>query len=640
MATTRAIPVRGAYNSAVVLLHAVTAALRYFLLILLFRDLAHRRLLAAAATLVATMHGATAESVVGIVGAAEILAGAFMTLSWLAFAGALEATSTRLRVAWAFGAGLAYFASLLSKETGVFFPLVLAAYAVTTWSRPSAAAGRRPLVALLWTAAFAAIGAAMFLVLRKNALGSVVNFGLAGVFDDFTTIERLSTALRAVVLVYARGIVYPFGLSPNLTHQELPPEASLADPVVILGITLLLVLLSGALWLCARRNRSGPLLLWAFLAYLPTSNLIVPIGAIAAYRFLFTPLFALVAALAAAAARTSERRPPAMTAAVGLVVLGVLGFVGSRKLISQWSTPAALYAETLAMSPESAWALQNDTWVNHVGIEGANHQTRLAALRRVDRLLPGLHVVPSTGRVDRQSAASVWQMLMDRALFIGMTFAELGGDQGALKAEAERALREAERFAIDTPETRLDGLCRKAHIYLSFWRAQAARTELSAEERVGSIDAAIDALDQAKRYLPKTLDKGLRLKWYLLRHQALLERRGAAKLLPGAEILKEDIDRLLVDALAIDPDDADLRFTLAEGAATAGRFDLALGHLEHVIAKGKGSVRVFTMAAVYAERQGLAAKEMEFIRRASSLPARTPEEAKMREAAVQRLRRS
>ncbi|MCA9322382.1 MAG: hypothetical protein KDB53_16690, partial [Planctomycetes bacterium] len=98
------------------LLHGLVSLLRFLLLAFLFRGLRHGVYLAGAAAVIAGVHGIATESVVGMVGAAELLAALFMTCSWLAFSRGQAGLGPAHGKLWLFAAMPLWFLALLSKE--------------------------------------------------------------------------------------------------------------------------------------------------------------------------------------------------------------------------------------------------------------------------------------------------------------------------------------------------------------------------------------------------------------------------------------------------------------------------------------------------------------------------------------------
>ena len=158
------------------------------------------------------------------------------------------------------------------------------------------------------------------------------------------------TALK-VIGKYLFLLIWPANLSCDYSWAQIPlGGSSIAD----FGCWLLLAAALGAGALLLRHNRTGLFLAGAaFLVFLPTSNLLFPIGTIMAERFLYLPSIAfstaLVAVVFAAAVRVGK--PRFVPAVLAVMVVAYAGRTWARN--ADWQSDLTLATATVAASPES-----------------------------------------------------------------------------------------------------------------------------------------------------------------------------------------------------------------------------------------------------------------------------------------------
>ena len=137
-------------------------------------------------------------------------------------------------------------------------------------------------------------------------------------------------------IVDARIVFFPFGLANDYSGASIPIEASLVAFRPLLGIAIL-----GALLWTATRGRVAALFVTiTLLPYLLVGNLLVPVGAILAERFLYLPVagLCLLGALAIGKIGAPAHRPTIAAVAV----LGIAMFARSL----DWKDDATIFAAT------------------------------------------------------------------------------------------------------------------------------------------------------------------------------------------------------------------------------------------------------------------------------------------------------
>ena len=228
------------------------------------------------------VHPASTESVTNIIGRADLLAAMATLGGFLMYVKSTTAAGPR-RMAWLVGLGVATAAGVESKESAVTILAVIALYELA-WP------GRRRWRDLLAGCVAAGIPIAGMLVQRATVLA-----GSAPAEFPFTDNPMADagfwtgrlTALK-VMGQYLAQAVWPWRLATDYSYSQIPVGiGSVGD-----GLWVAAALLAGAglvgLW---RWNRTAFFLAgFALIGFLPTSNLLFPIGTIRADRFLYLPV--------------------------------------------------------------------------------------------------------------------------------------------------------------------------------------------------------------------------------------------------------------------------------------------------------------------------------------------------------------
>jgi tetratricopeptide (TPR) repeat protein len=294
---------------------------------------------ALAAALLFALHPVQSEAVLYVSGRTDVLAAGFGLGALLLHARASGWSGTAER-RFAFPGALACFAlSLGSKESAALLPLALVV-GDRLFERRRARSTRADY--LRWSAYACTLAA--YAAWRGSLEGEPLLVAAPG--DLLEMLERLSGALAAITS-YASLLVFPVGL-----HLERFVSSGTFWSWGA-GLVLVACWLAGALW---ARPPIRFWLAWAAAAYLLTANLIpvypgLPAGNVfAPEHFLYLPSTGLFVAVAlAAATRLSTRAAAAVLSLALLVFAGIL-----YDRAQDWRDEEALYAHTLAYSPDSA----------------------------------------------------------------------------------------------------------------------------------------------------------------------------------------------------------------------------------------------------------------------------------------------
>lgn len=311
-----------------VLLHALTALLVFRLLL---RLVPGSWPAAAVGAGVFAVHPVTVESVAWVSSRGDILAVLFMVAALLAF----EREGWGRTVMGVTLGALACFA----KESALVLPalLLLRDLALPTGHRVH-------LRTTILRLGLLGIVVALYLVARGQVVGELAQVA------SFPGGSRVATArgMLAGYGWYVKALVWPSGFPFDL-HLSIP--ASFADPRVVVGAGLLLTTFAAGLWGMVQRDaRLLTFAAWGFLACLvPVSNLIVPLKALVAERFLYPGLVCAVAAIAWAVTRLRGRWRVAALAAVTLAMLALVPLTWQRT--RAWESDSTLWETVLRERP-------------------------------------------------------------------------------------------------------------------------------------------------------------------------------------------------------------------------------------------------------------------------------------------------
>ena len=320
------------YHWTNLLLHLGNVLLVYF---------AARRFTPAAAPFIAILwgvHPVLTESVASIAGRPDLIAGACVLGGLLLYWMSTEVSGVT-RAAYLCALAVTTLVGALAKESAIVLPGIVALYEFL-WRR------ERHGVGMLWGMVAMIVPIQVMLYLRGAAL-----FGLpATVFPfwdnpitgaDFWT--GRATAL-AVMSRYLGLLVWPVRLSSDYSWAQIR-----AGDGALIGIVAAAALAGGlvVLW---RKSRVGFFVAAsAMLTWLPSSNLLFPIGTIMAERFLYLPAIAFAAGVVWLAMRVRERR--AAYVAMALLATAYAAMTWERN--RDWENDVKLAESAALHSPES-----------------------------------------------------------------------------------------------------------------------------------------------------------------------------------------------------------------------------------------------------------------------------------------------
>jgi tetratricopeptide (TPR) repeat protein len=284
-------------------IHAVNG----FLVFLLCTSLVGAGVVPIAAMLIYLAHPVHTEAVTSIVGRSELFSACFFLVAWLLFRKGKPVLSAVL-----------FALALLSKENALVLPAILV---LDLWLGGERDSNSRK-KALWQLLAYLPVIVA-YVVLRMSVLGSFgIPVSAQYMSGHLTYFERLFTAGR-VFINYLVLIFLPVNVAGDYDYNAVP----IAGPLNVdawLGLLLTIAIALWALWY-HRRNRFVTLgILFAFVAFAPASNWILPISVLMAERFLYLPLIGISIALAFAFNAIQDPRHRRMVAIGSLAAAIIL----------------------------------------------------------------------------------------------------------------------------------------------------------------------------------------------------------------------------------------------------------------------------------------------------------------------------
>lgn len=389
------------YHWINLILHAINVFLVFVLTRKLLRELAP----AVIAAGVWSVHPVLTESVTNIVGRADLWAGMSVIGGLLAYLKSAETTGQERRKLLTVLAGITVL-GCFAKESAVSLFAVIVVYELTWWQAArmrhllTACAAMAPALALMWWA-------------RSEVLGHGAGGTFPFVDNPIVAAGFWNGRLTAVKVMaqYMRLLVWPAHLSADYSWAQIRLTTGSAGDWAAWAAVALTTAGTALLY---RRNKPAFFAAgFAFVTFLPTSNLLIPVGTIMAERFLYLPAIGLAICLALALGAAARRLGGGDRAAIAAGLLIAAGF-GARTLArnADWRDDYTLW---------SAQALNaTQSFKTHVGLAKAmvepDHYDIEGALSEMDKALAILDRVP-----DRLNESAVYYRFGATYLGIGRT---------------------------------------------------------------------------------------------------------------------------------------------------------------------------------------------------------------------------
>jgi tetratricopeptide (TPR) repeat protein len=355
------------YHAVNLLLHWLNTVLAF----LLVRGVTGRAWAALVVAAVLASHPLTVESVTNVVGRADLFAGLSILGGLCLYRGFLGAVGRR-RLPWLVALGAAYAAGVFSKESAVVLPALMLLHDLLFPPAPcpTRTATLRQIAARAWPA-FASIlpGLALLMWARWtlfHAAPPLVQFGGDNPIVNAPFWTGLMTAVK-VAGYYLSLVVWPARLSCDYSYDAISlfgwTLASGQDPHAWLALIAVALLTAIAAVSWRRQPAVSFFLGLAAIAFLPTSNLLFPIGTIMAERLMYVPVVGLAAAAVLVLAMSGERlatrwpsgSPRARAAGVMVLAACVVCALGVRTSVrnGDWTSSLRLWSSAQQVVPES-----------------------------------------------------------------------------------------------------------------------------------------------------------------------------------------------------------------------------------------------------------------------------------------------
>lgn len=327
--------------------HWINLALHTINVLLVFalaRRLLGRLVPAALLAALWAVHPASTESVTNIIGRSDLLAGMAMLGGLLIYV--KSTTAGGWRIVWLVGLGMLTAAGVASKESAMMIAAVIVLYELA-WP------GRRRWLDLLSGLLATGIPIAAMWFLRASVLAASppAEFPFTDnpiVGAGFWTGRLTALKVAGLCLVQA---VWPWRLSIDYSYSQIPLGIRGAEDCLAVAMTLLAVAGLVGLW---RWNRTAFFLVgFAVVAFLPTSNLLIPIGSIRADRFLYLPSMGVLGCVVLALSWFSSRLRSPLLAPLVLLVLAAGFAARTRTRNAEWRDELTLASADVRTSPRS-----------------------------------------------------------------------------------------------------------------------------------------------------------------------------------------------------------------------------------------------------------------------------------------------
>jgi tetratricopeptide (TPR) repeat protein len=430
------------------------------------------------------VHPVLTESVTNMVGRADLLAGMAVLGGWLLYRKSTESSGWRR---WAYLGALSATTAIgvFSKESAVTVLPVIVLYEAIWWKERRQALGLvRGSIAML-------IPIQAMLYQRAAVLWSSTATTFPFYDNPIVGAGWVTGRLTALKVMgkYVALLFWPARLSCDYSWAQIPLAGGSAA-AWLAWMALAAALAAGVLlW---RGNRLALYLAGAaVLVFLPTSNLLFPIGTIMAERFLYLPAIAfaagVVAAVGAAGKRVGDARlAPAL---LGLIVVACAARTWARNL--DWQDDLAVGKAAVEASPGSFKSHKLLAYALHEADPGRANIDRV--IEEAEKGLVPLSALPDS-RSNADSYRRTGGYYAERGESLrqsGAAGSDAAGSDAAYRRALELLLRSR---AIATAQTKGAGdLARFADLALRISEVQ---------RRLGDGGQALEAAVEGRRMEP------------------------------------------------------------------------------------------------------------------------------------------
>ncbi len=331
------------YHTINLLLHLGNVLLAYALAHRLVRKFWPSAFIAA----VWAVHPALTESVTNIVGRADLIAGMAVLAGFLLYLKSVDATTPVARISWLAGLAMVTAVGVFSKESAVAILALIVFYELLWWKERPRPRG------LIFGCVATLVPIAVMLYQRSAVLAASPPAEFPFTDNPIVGADWWTARLTAVKVMarYLWLTLWPAKLSVDYSFNQIPLAHGDAGDwlaFIAVGATAILAVL------LFRWNRTCCFLLgFAFLNFVPASNLAFPIGTIMADRLLYLPSLGLVACVVLAIYGLDRWPRVTMIPAAALSLIAV-GFATRTWLRNaDWQSELTLATADVRVSPNS-----------------------------------------------------------------------------------------------------------------------------------------------------------------------------------------------------------------------------------------------------------------------------------------------
>jgi hypothetical protein len=298
---------------------------------------------AAAGALIFALMPVHTEAVSMITGRSEVLSAVLMLSAWLCLEASPEPQRSKA-IARQWAAVALYGGALLTKESSLLFPVLLALSDWVFHKKTPWGLERRTLQTALWSTS------AAYLILRALILSSTIHGGVP-YFDSGRLIAAL-TVSRFMARHYLVSSLTGTGLCTDYSRPLITDSALCSWDSWLCLLSLCGILGFSAYAAIRRRSQWGFWVLGSLLFLLPTSHMIFALDTLGAERFLYMPTLGLAAGLGHLYSWSrSQSRSAALTFLAAL--LGWYGFSTAVRNL-EWGSRLDFYEAAVDCNPVSA----------------------------------------------------------------------------------------------------------------------------------------------------------------------------------------------------------------------------------------------------------------------------------------------
>ena len=292
------------------------------------------------------VHPALTESVTNIVGRADLLAATAVLSGLLMYMKSTEASGWA-RVFWLVGLAIVTTIGVFSKESAVAILPLIVLYEIAWWEE------RRPHPALLYGCVATLLPIAVMLYQRSVVLAASPPAEFPFTDNPIVGTDWWTGRLTAVKVMarYLWLTIWPQQLSVDYSYNQIPlAHGAIEDwlaGLIVLAFAIGIVLLY-------RWNRTCFFLAcFAFLNFVPASNLLFPIGSIMADRLLYLPSLGLLACLVMAIYAIARRPKTAVLAPIALCLIAAGFTLRTWVRNRDWQSDLSIAIADVRISPNS-----------------------------------------------------------------------------------------------------------------------------------------------------------------------------------------------------------------------------------------------------------------------------------------------